>query len=217
MPDENLSSFGRDSAAVSPPPFTLFHHGLRRQLARSRGPVTAPKESAMNDATNDSHHTSATSPQRGVGCGRHSKNCIRAPRLRRRETKQRVRAVYQRFFGDLRPEEDALRAIRVRNLCPCEFSWDEVCLWRIIYDACDDPSPLVRQEALHVIVDAWERGMPFGRGMRYVLRAQNDPFPEVRRYAGELVRMVIPVQRASQKRAQAKREEWRLRREQEDV
>jgi hypothetical protein len=166
----------------------------------------------MNDAASQN-----AAPQRGVGCDRHGKNCIRAPRLRRRETKQRVRTLYQRFFGDLRPEDDALRAIRVRDLCPCEFPWDEVSLWQIIYEACDDPSPLVRKEALHVIVDAWERGMSVGRGMRHVLRAQRDPFPDVRDYARELVHDSIPRQRALRKKEQARRDEWRKRRERNDV
>jgi hypothetical protein len=167
----------------------------------------------MNDTSNP---TSAAPAQRGVGCDRHGKNCIRAPHLRRRETKQRVRALHQRFFGDLDPSDDALRAIRVRDLCPCEFPWDEVSLWQIIYEACSDPSPLVRREALHVVVDAWERGIPVGRGMRYVLRAQNDPFPEVRSYARELVQDSMPKQRTSRRKAQAMRDEWRQRREQDE-
>jgi len=166
----------------------------------------------MNGANNDSNNTNAAPKQRGVGCDRHGKNCICAPRLRRRETKRRVRSLYQRFFGDLDPEADALRAIRVHDLCPCEFPWDEVSLWQIIYDACDDPSPLVRKEALHVIVDAWERGMPLGRGMRYVLRAQNDPFPDVRHYARELVQDSMPKQRVSRKKTQARRDAWSQRR-----
>jgi hypothetical protein len=171
----------------------------------------------MNGATDDFSNTNATPPERGVGCDRHGNNCIRAPRLRRRETKQRVRALYQRFFGDLDPAADALRAIRVRDLCPCEFPWDEVSLWQIIYEACDDPSPLVRKEALHVIVDAWERGMPIGRGMRYVLRAQNDPFSQVREYARELVQDSMPKQRVSRKKTQAMRDAWCQRRTQEDL
>lgn len=112
----------------------------------------------------------------------------------RRDQKQAVRAVHATFFSDLKPDQEALRAARVRGLCPCEFVWN-VPLWELVIAACADPSPLVRMEALHVIEDAWEHGLPTGRALRHLYQAQTDEDAAVRARAHELVHMVIPKHR----------------------
>jgi hypothetical protein len=114
---------------------------------------------------------------------------IETPKLRKRERKQRVREVWQQTFGDLDPADEAARADRVRELCPCEHGWS-VPLWDIIFAACEDPSPIVRCEALHVIEDAAELGFPTSHGMRLLCGARKDPDPGVRRFAEEALRLL---------------------------
>jgi hypothetical protein len=109
--------------------------------------------------------------------------------MRRRERKQRVREVWQQTFGDLDPADDARRADRVRALCPCEHRWS-VPLWEIIFAACEDPSPIVRYEALHVIEDSAAHGFPDSRGMGLLAAARRDPDPGVRRFAEEALRLL---------------------------
>jgi hypothetical protein len=121
-------------------------------------------------------------------------------RLKRREVKAKVRAVWSETFADLDPADEARRAARVRELCPCEHAW-EVPLWDIIFAACEDPSPLVRLEALHVIEDAHTRGFPTAHGMRLLFAARDDPAPEVRRFVAEVVRLLPKLRQVRQQRS----------------
>lgn len=100
-----------------------------------------------------------------------------------------MREVWEQTFGDLDPANDALRAVRVRELCPCEHRWS-VPLWDIIFAACEDPSPLVRKEALHVIEDAAAHGFPDSRGMGLLCAARHDPDSGVRGFADEALRLL---------------------------
>jgi hypothetical protein len=109
--------------------------------------------------------------------------------MKRREVKQRIREVWQETFAGLDPADEAARATRVRELCPCEHAWS-VPLWDVIFAACEDPSPLVRLEALHVIEDAYTLGIPHARGLGLIFAARQDPAPEVRRFAEEIVRLL---------------------------
>jgi hypothetical protein len=120
-------------------------------------------------------------------------------KMRRRERKQRIREVWQQTFADLDPANDAARADRVRELCPCEHRWD-VPLWDIILAACDDPSPIVRMEALHVIEDAASFGFPDSRGMGLLCAARRDPDARVRRFAEEAVRLLPRLRQIRKKR-----------------
>ena len=110
-----------------------------------------------------------------------------SPRLRRRALKQRVREIQEELFCDLDPENTFQRAGRVRALCPCEYPW-EVLLWDIIFAACQDPSPLVRFQALHVIEDSYISQMTHPRGMRLLYAALRDPDESVRNYAADVIR-----------------------------
>jgi hypothetical protein len=114
---------------------------------------------------------------------------VQKPRMRRREQKRRMREVWEQTFADLDPANDAARADRVRELCPCEHRWT-VPLWDIVFAACEDPSPLVRMEALHVIEDAASFGFPDSRGMGLLCAGRKDPDPEVRQFAEEAVRLL---------------------------
>src|SRR5262249_3870697 len=107
--------------------------------------------------------------------------------LRKRELKQRVREVRQETFGDIAPDEEAMRAARLRELCPCEHQWS-IPLWDLIFEACADPSPLGRMEAVHVLQDSRELGILPPRGLKYLYAARRDASPQVRRYAEDLIR-----------------------------
>ena len=107
--------------------------------------------------------------------------------MKRREQKTKVREIWHATFGDLDPEDEWARAGRVRSLCPCEYSWT-VPLWDIIFAACEDPSPLVRAEALHVIQDAHEHGFATAGGMALLYAARRDTAPEVRRFANDVLK-----------------------------
>jgi hypothetical protein len=124
-------------------------------------------------------------------------------RLRRRERRQKIREIWEATFADLDPADEAVRAARVRELCPCEHAWS-VPLWQIVFEACADPSPLVRLEALHVIEDAYALGLPDARGMTLLCAARSDPAPEVRRFAARAVRL-LPEARKQRRRARARR------------
>jgi len=123
---------------------------------------------------------------------------VETPRPKRRERKQRVREVWEQAFAGLDPANDAARADRVRELCPCEHRWS-VPLWEIIFAACEDPSPIVRREALHVIEDSASHGFPDSRGMGRLSAARKDPDPGVRRFAEEALRL-LPRLREIRKR-----------------
>jgi hypothetical protein len=125
-------------------------------------------------------------------------------RIKRREVKQRVREVGCETFADLDPADEAGRAARVRDLCPCEHKWD-VPLWDIIFAACEDPSPLVRVEALHVIEDAHTRGFPTAHGMRLLFAARDDPAPEVRRFVAEVIRLLPKLRQVRRQRFSPRR------------
>jgi hypothetical protein len=121
-------------------------------------------------------------------------------RMRRRERRQKIHEVWAATFADLDPADEAARAARVRELCPCEHAWS-VPLWQIVFEACADPSPLVRMEALHVIEDSYALGLPNARGMGLLCAARDDPAPEVRRFAKEAVRL-LPEARKHRRRDQ---------------
>jgi hypothetical protein len=118
---------------------------------------------------------------------------------RRRDRKQRVREIWEQTFGDLDPNADGLRADRVRALCPCEHRWS-VPLWEIIFAACEDPSPIVRYEALHVIEDSAAHGFPDSRGMGLLAAARRDPDPGVRRFAEEALRLLPRIKQIHKQR-----------------
>jgi hypothetical protein len=90
------------------------------------------------------------------------------------------------MFADIDPDDEMARAGRVRDLCPCEFKWS-VPLWDIIFAACEDPSPLVRVEALHVIQDAHERNFSTAGGVALLYAARRDPAPEVRHFVNDVL------------------------------
>lgn len=122
------------------------------------------------------------------------------PKMRKREIRRRAREIWQQATCDLGPEEDALRAARVRNLCPCEFAWP-VPLWSVIQAACADPSPLVRMEALHVIEDADTLGFSDSRGLGPLHEAaQNDPDAGVRRWAKDVLRVAPGLRKLKNER-----------------
>jgi hypothetical protein len=106
----------------------------------------------------------------------------------KRELKSRIRAIWSNTFDDLEPGDDAMRSVRVRALCPCEYTWD-VPLWEIVFAACQDESPLVRVEALHVIEDADTQGFNVGRGMAIFHGALKDPDPSVRHFVADVLRI----------------------------
>jgi hypothetical protein len=124
-------------------------------------------------------------------------------KLRRRERKRRVREVWKQTFGDLDPANDAARADRVRSLCPCEYRWS-VPLWEIIFAACEDPSPIVRAEALHVIEDSASHGFPDSRGMGRLCAARKDPDAGVRRFAEEALRLLPHLREMRKRRPSAR-------------
>jgi hypothetical protein len=112
----------------------------------------------------------------------------------RRLQKQKVQAIREELFGNLDPADEMTRAARVRSLCPCEHIWT-VPLWDIIFAACEDPSPLVRQEALHVIEDAHLHGVSTAGGMGLLHAARRDPAPEVRSFVHSTLKQWPKLQR----------------------
>ena len=123
--------------------------------------------------------------------------------MTRRERKQQVDRVLQAAFAGIDLSDDAARAEAVRNLCPCRGAWT-VSLWDFILAACQDPSPYVRKEALHVIKDATQR-VAHVPGRRFLWQATKDPDPEVRRFAEEEVRKLQGGSKKSLKK-------WKTRR-----
>ena len=59
-----------------------------------------------------------------------------------------------------------------------------------IFAMCQDPSPLVRVEALHVIEDAIARSVPNAHGRRFIWKATKDPDLGVRRFAKEKIKVL---------------------------
>jgi hypothetical protein len=95
--------------------------------------------------------------------------------LRRAEAVAR-RARYEVILRDLESPDERVRALAVRALCPCEFDWPRSA-WEHIFAACEDLSPRVRLEALHVLEDA--PTPPDPRLMRALRQARSDPDPRV--------------------------------------
>jgi hypothetical protein len=108
------------------------------------------------------------------------------------DRKHLERTTCRRILVDLAQQDDAARSANVRALCPCEGKWD-VSLWKVIHAACNDESPLVRMEALHVIEDAYRDGFSSGRGMTIFFAARNDPAPDVRRFVEDNLRVLPSV------------------------
>jgi hypothetical protein len=82
----------------------------------------------------------------------------------------------QQLLGELLVEtqssDERERAHAVRSLCPCRGPWPDS-VWRHVAAACEDPSPLVRLEALHVLQDA--PGVPHPAAFRLLREACQDP------------------------------------------
>ena len=73
-------------------------------------------------------------------------------------------------------DDERERARAVRSLCPCRGPWPDT-IWQHIAAACEDPSPLVRLEALHVLQDT--HGVPHPSAFRLLRAASSDPDPRV--------------------------------------
>ena len=117
--------------------------------------------------------------------------------MTRRERKAIVQKVLHEAFNGININDDTARAEAVRSLCPCREPWS-VSLWGFIFAMCQDPSPLVRMEALHVIEDAIARSVPNAHGRRFIWKATKDPDPEVRRFAKEKIKV---LQRARKRKS----------------
>ena len=115
-------------------------------------------------------------------------------KMSRREMKRAVRNIAVEIYAGLEPDDDMARAARVRALCPCEFPWN-VPLWDIIFAACDDSSPHVRVEALHVIEDAKAHGLKTAGGMARLYAARRDAEPVVRHFANDILGQEIRARR----------------------
>ena len=81
--------------------------------------------------------------------------------------------------------DDRERARAVRSLCPCRGPWPDT-IWQHIAAACEDPSPLVRLEALHVLQDT--HGPPHPSAYRLLRTASSDPDPRVAAAAAAYLR-----------------------------
>ena len=115
--------------------------------------------------------------------------------MTRRERKALAQKVFDEAFDDIDINDDVARALAVRSLCPCRGEQWRENLWGFIFAMCDDPSPLVRVEALHVIEDAIAHSAPNAHGKWFLWRATKDEDPLVRRFAkGHLKR--IPNKRS---------------------
>src|SRR5437763_1772861 len=77
------------------------------------------------------------------------------------------------------------RAQTVRSLCPCRGPWPDS-VWHHVAAACEDPSPLVRLQALHVLEDT--HGTPHPNAYRLLRTALQDPDPRVARAADASLR-----------------------------
>lgn len=126
--------------------------------------------------------------------------------MRRRERKALVQKIVQEAFAGMDANNDAARAEAVRSLCPCREPWG-ISLWDFIFAACQDPSPLVRMEALHVIEDAINLSVPNARGRWLIWKATRDTDPEVRRFAKEKVKVLKRDPRKGGRRQKEQRKE----------
>jgi hypothetical protein len=100
----------------------------------------------------------------------------RAERDHRRAEAAERRARLESILTDLASPDERCRALAVRALCPCESNWPRAA-YEWILAACDDPSPEVRLQALHVLEDT--PSPPDPRLMRTLRLARNDPDPRV--------------------------------------
>src|ERR1051326_380502 len=63
----------------------------------------------------------------------------------------------ERILADMRSEDEVTRANAVRQICPCRMPWEVFDRWRRAAKRLrQDPSPLVRANALHIEQDARE-------------------------------------------------------------
>jgi hypothetical protein len=104
-----------------------------------------------------------------------------APMDRKHKQSRRAEAAARRerlaaILTDLDAEDERRRADAVRALCPCQADWPRS-IWEHIYAACEDSSPVVRMEALHVLEDTPRPPDP--RVMRALRHARGDPDPRV--------------------------------------
>src|SRR4051812_17958953 len=82
-------------------------------------------------------------------------------------------------------QDERERARAVRSLCPCRGPWPDS-VWRHVAAACEDPSLVVRLQALHVLEDT--DGTPHPNAYRLLRKACQDSEPLVARRAAEYIR-----------------------------
>jgi hypothetical protein len=103
-------------------------------------------------------------------------------KYRGREAARERRARLQELLAAAGSGDERERAQAVRSLCPCRGPWPDS-VWQHVAAACEDPSALVRLQALHVLEDT--EGHPHPTAYRLLRRACQDPDPRVARAAAE--------------------------------
>lgn len=88
----------------------------------------------------------------------------------------------QQLLREVASDDERHRAQAVRSLCPCRGPWPDT-VWQHVATAAEDPSPLVRLQALHVLEDT--EGVPHPNAYRLLRRACQDPDPRVAHRAAE--------------------------------
>lgn len=91
--------------------------------------------------------------------------------LDRSRVRQRRECLGELLTQAASPDERE-RARAVRSLCPCRGPWPDS-IWQQIAAACEDSSPLVRLQALHVLEDT--HGAPHPNSYRLLRAASSDP------------------------------------------
>ena len=104
--------------------------------------------------------------------------------LGRAEARAR-KALLQQLLTEVASEDERERARAVRALCPCRGPWPDS-IWRHVAAACEDASPLVRLQALHVLEDT--DGTPHPNAYRLLRQACQDPDARVARAAANYLR-----------------------------
>ena len=102
-------------------------------------------------------------------------------RAQARERKERL----DELLAQVGSPDERERAEAVRSLCPCRGPWPDS-VWQHVAAACEDPSPLVRLQALHVLEDT--HGAPHPGAYRLLRKALDDPDPRVARAADAYIR-----------------------------
>jgi len=102
-------------------------------------------------------------------------------RAQSQERKQRL----EQLLAEVGSPDERSRAQAVRSLCPCRGPWPDS-VWQHIAAACQDPSPIVRLQALHVLEDT--HGRPHPNAYRLLRKACQDPDPRVARSAADYIR-----------------------------